>query len=194
MAISTAFQGSTTVRSRRLALAVGLFLTALTGCSSAAHNGPTAIQSPSYLTAPTAAPSEVATRVPRPEVPGGVLDVSQLLVEAALSYDACLTCSDVGFLASAEVLTTDAEFQRLERSQRAHLPWAAMQSRHERSHLEITDIHAQPSKAGTWSVVVSGTREIRTTSARSQSFVQVHLTVIRQRHRWLVAQARGEGL
>ena len=194
MAISTALQDRATARTRRLVPTIGLCLMALTGCSSAATNAPPAGQSPPQQTAPTAAPSEVATQDSRPEVPAEVVNVSRLLVEAAISYDACPTCSDLGFLVSAEALTTHEEFMRLERSQRAHLPWAAMQSRHERSHLEITDIHAQPSKAGTWSVVVSGTREIRTTSARSRSFVQVHLTVIRQRHRWLVAQARGAGL
>ena len=194
MAISTALQGSATTRSRRLVLTIGLCLMAVAGCSSATTDGPTADPSSPQITVPTTAPSAMSTQEPRPEVPGGVLNVAMLLVEAALSYDACPTCSDVGFLVSAEVLGTHAEFDRLERSQRAHLPWASMQSRHERSQMEIIDVHAQPSTSRAWSVVVSGIRVIRTTSARSRSFVQVHLTVIRQHHRWLVAQARGAGL
>jgi len=194
VAISTEVQGSANARTRRRLLTVGLCLMALTGCSSAATDGPAADPSSPQVSIPIAPPSVVPAQEPRPDVPGEVLQVSKLLVEAALSHDACSTCSDVGFLVSAEALSTPEEFKRLERSQRAHLPWASMQSRHEVSRLKIIDFQLHPSHAGAWSVVVSGTRTIRTTSARSRSFVQVHLTVVRQRHRWLVEQAQGAGL
>jgi hypothetical protein len=194
VAISTALQGSAIARTRRLVLRVGLCLLALTGCSSDATDGPTADPPSPHVSVPTLAPSVVPTQEPRPEVPGGVLDVSKLLIEAALAYDACSTCSDVGFLVSAEAVTTHAELKRLEQSQRAHLPWAAMQSRNERSQVKIIDIQGEPSKAYSWNVVATGTRTIRTTSATSRSFVQVRLTVVHDGSRWKVARAWGAGL
>jgi len=189
VAISTSILTSARSRSQRFLLPIGLSLIVLTGCSQPTADNPTVNENPPPIT--TSASQAPAAEE---EAPVEVLLRSKLLVESALNYTACPTCSDLGFLMSAEILTTHAELERLERSQRAQLPWPAMQARSERSRITVIDVEAQPSGARAWSVVVSATRTIRTTSARSRSFVQVHLIVIRQRHRWLVDQARGAGL
>jgi len=191
VAISTVFLTSARSRSQRFLLPIGLSLIVLTGCSQPTADDSTVNSLPSPV-------ATSASQAPAPdaqvEAPVEVLLRSKLLVESALNYTACPTCSDIGFLMSAEILTTRAELDRLERSQRARLPWPAMQARSERSRITVIDVEAQPSGARAWSVVVSATRTIRTTSARSRSFVQVHLIVVRQRHRWLVDKARGAGL
>ena len=193
MAISSTFDDTARARTRHGLLSIGLCLITLTGCSRAATDGSESVQSPPPIV-PSAALPPPPTQEEVPEVPGGVLLVAKLLVESALKYDACSTCSDTGFLLSAEMLTTGAELERLERSQRAHLPWAAMQARHERSQVKIIDIQGELSNTTTWHVVATGTRTVRTSSATSRSFIQVRLTVVADGRWWKVAQTRGGGL
>ena len=192
---SSSFQFNTATRKNQVLLSLGLCLIVLTGCSDGGTDEPTSDQSPTSIIVPPRTPTMSPSEEPRrPELPSGAFMVSKLLVESSLNYDACPTCSDIGFLDSVEMLTTRAELNRLQRSQRARVPWAAMQSRHERSRVEIIDIQGEPSEADTWTVVVSGTRTIRTASATSRAFVQVRLTVIPNGDGWKVAGAQGPGL
>ena len=114
-------------------------------------------------------------------------------VRAVFQYDATAD-SRLAFLANVERLVTSDELTRLATSSRAHLPWAVLKSRQERTEVEVYGVSEQLSRSSGERVFVWVCITTRTSFAMVRELKLVSLTLVSDHSGSKVEQARGAGL
>jgi hypothetical protein len=146
------------------------------------HAQPEATLSPTVTEEPVFAPPADDVRA-----------VATRFLTAALEYDATVSGA-LDFLTALEPLATPTELARLEDSARAHLPWAALRARAERTTVGINGVSQLADAPGNHRVLVWFTLTTYTRFATVRSLEQATLTLVPTQTGWRVDHAAGAGL
>lgn len=118
-------------------------------------------------------------------------NLARSFTKAALEYDARQDTRR-GFLSDVAPWTTDAEHQRLTRSERANLNWPALRARRERTSVHVTGVSRLPGRAH--ELAVTATITTRSTVGTIRQFVLIGLHLEESDGQTLVTHASGAGL